>query len=186
MLRTQAAAQLERAIESELLERLQKGVYPEGIYNFPEKQYNKALGKAGTDQEVDDGEEEEEAEDEEDVEYVEDLEEGDSDVDDMEDWEKDLEAQMAAEGYKSPFAAPTRKTGKGVFLVRFPAAPMLTVLPRAQAHAWRSSTKKRPNQLQRLSQSLLRGSWYGRHGVSACVETSCLNVSTQVTSNEWL
>ena len=43
--KAETAAQLERAIESELLKRLQTGTYGD-IYNFPTKQYEAVLHKA--------------------------------------------------------------------------------------------------------------------------------------------
>lgn len=43
--KAETAAQLERAIESELLKRLQAGTYGD-IYNFPTKQYEAVLDKA--------------------------------------------------------------------------------------------------------------------------------------------
>jgi protein MAK16 len=98
------AAQLERSIEKELLERL-KQVTDNEIYNYPEQQYTKVINKASDkflaeegeneDEEEEDGEEEEpeleeelEAEDAEDedgeynVEYIEDFEESDAEEDD--------------------------------------------------------------------------------------------------------
>ncbi|XP_019430015.1 PREDICTED: protein mak16-like isoform X1 [Lupinus angustifolius] len=78
--KAEKAALLEKSIEKELLERLQKGLYPESdIYNYPFDAYNKVIDKEGV--QAADEEDEEEAE----VEYVEgyeDLEEED-DIEDF-------------------------------------------------------------------------------------------------------
>lgn len=51
--RAKQVAQVETAIEKELLERLQKGVYGE-IYNLPQKTFDTILGKHGKQQEMND------------------------------------------------------------------------------------------------------------------------------------
>ncbi|KAM3215006.1 hypothetical protein ACQJBY_067137 [Aegilops geniculata] len=79
--KAEKAAQLDKSIESELKERLRKGVYGE-IYNFPFKQFDTIL-----DMEKDELAPEIEEEEEGEIEYVEgdDIEMGD--MDDMEDFE---------------------------------------------------------------------------------------------------
>jgi len=79
------AANIDRAIENELLERLKKGTYGD-TYTFPVNAISMDEEEE-TDEEVED-EEEEEQESEEEVEYVEDFEESDvEDIEDMDDEE---------------------------------------------------------------------------------------------------
>jgi len=112
------AAQLERAIENELLERL-KQVSESEIYNYPEQQYSKVLSKEnGTyedskerneeDEEDDDEEVEEEEEEEDDqeynIQYVEDLDESDDD-------EEEVEIEHSADQLAALYNSMKRKLG---------------------------------------------------------------------------
>ena len=124
-----AAAQLDRAIENELLERL-KQVSENEIYNYPEQQYKKVLSReaAANDEEEEEeeeededyeleGEEEDEEEEEYNVEYVEDFEESD-DEEEIEEAANSLalaklgKRKLEIKG-RSSSSSSSKRTGKG-------------------------------------------------------------------------
>lgn len=98
--KAEAAAQLDKAIKKELLDRLQKGVYPVDVVNFPQKAFEDALKDQGA-EEQDMEEDEIEAEDEEELEGDAYVEQYDDDEDDEDDGDDDDESGLDEDDEKN-------------------------------------------------------------------------------------
>jgi len=86
------AARLTNAITNELVQRLKSGMYPDEVYNVPQKAYDVAVDQIGVPDEI----ESEEEESDETPEFVEDYEnedEGDEKLEELEEDEGDVEQE---------------------------------------------------------------------------------------------
>jgi protein MAK16 len=102
------AARLTNAITNELVQRLKSGMYPDEVYNVPQKAYDVAIDQIG---EPDQIESEEEESDEEAPEYVEDYEEEDEGDEQLQEIEEENEGDAEQEAELEAFIA-SQKDGR--------------------------------------------------------------------------
>lgn len=107
------AARLTNAITNELVQRLKSGMYPDEVYNVPQKAYEEAVDQVGEPDEIESEEEEEEEGEEKELEFVEDYDEGDELEEGEEDeGDEEQEAELAAFIQSQKANSGGKKTGK--------------------------------------------------------------------------
>lgn len=101
------AARLTNAITNELVQRLKSGMYPDEVYNVPQKAYDVAVDQIGVPDEI----ESEEESDQEAPQFVEDYENEDEGDEKLEELEEEDEGDAEQEAELDAFIASQKQTG---------------------------------------------------------------------------